>query len=142
MALTLIDITTSSFRTTRTADKQGEALLKVLGYKVNYLVARLAIARSLGLSAPPPPITTDEDDDGGRTIRGNQLFGEGSDLAAWIALLTQSSGRADMSRRDLQGLVAAHWRRGADLLTKDWEEAHGNLVRFVERIADFASLPR
>lgn len=142
MTLSLIEITTSSFRTTRTADKQGEALLKLLGYKVNYLVARLAIARSLGLSDLPFPVSDDEDEDAGRTIRGNQLFGEGPDLAAWVALLTQSAGQADMSRRDLQALVAAHWRRGAELLTRDWEEAQGSLTRFVERLADLASLPR
>ncbi len=141
MTLSLIEITTASFRTTRSADKQGEALLKLLGYKVNYLVARLAIARSLALSDSPTPLSAEEDEDAGRTIRGQQLFGDGPDLMAWIALITQRAGRADLTRRDLQALVAAHWRRGAQLLTHDWEEAQGSLSRFVERLSDLAALP-
>lgn len=141
MALSLIEITTASFRTTRAADRQGEALLKLLGYKVNYLVARLAIARSLALPDPPTELTEEEEEDAGRTIRGQQLFGEGPDLSAWVALLIQRTGRPDLSRRDVQKLVASHWRRGAELLTRDWDEAQGSLSRFVERLSDLAALP-
>jgi hypothetical protein len=77
----------------------------------------------------------------GRTIRGQHLFGEGPDLAAWVALLVQRAGRIDIGRRELQQLVAAHWRRGAELLAQDWEEVQGSLPRFVERLAELAALP-
>lgn len=140
MAVTLAELATMSFRTTRDADRQCEELLKRLGYKVNYLAARLAIARSLGL-VDPPNQSTDAEDDPGRTIRGQQLFGESADAAAWLALIVQRSGTAQIERKELQRLVAAHWRRGAELLTQDWQDAGGSLTRFVEGLADRAALP-
>lgn len=140
MPISPIEVSTAQFRTTRSADKQCEELLRRLGYKVHYLVARLALARSLGLTEPPSLISQD-DDDAGRTIRGQQLFGEGADLPAWVALLVQRAGNPDLTRRDLQVVVGAHWRRGAELLIKDWEEVQGSLPRFIEKLADVASLP-
>lgn len=141
MTLSLIELNGAHFHTTREADLQSDDLLRKLGYKVRYLVARLAIARSLSLSDPPAPVSVAQDDDSGRTIRGQQLFGEGADLAAWVSLITQRAGRPDLSRRELQDLVAAHWRRGIGLLTRDWEESEGTLSRFVERLVDAAGLP-
>lgn len=141
MTLSLIEVTTTQFRTTRAADQRCEELLKRLGYKVNYLAGRLAIARSLALAEPPPVVGSEDGEDMGRTIRGQHLFGDGADLAAWVALLIQRAGREDIGRRELQQLVAAHWRRGAELLAHDWEEVQGSLPRFVERLADLASLP-
>jgi hypothetical protein len=116
-------------------------LLKHLGYKVRYLAARLAIARSLGLPDAPAPITEEEGEDMCTPIRGQQLFGDGADLAAWVALLTQRVSQQDLNLRDLRASVAAHWRRGAVLLVRDWDEAQGALTRFVERLVDLASLP-
>jgi DNA sulfur modification protein DndE len=140
MALSLIEVSTAQFRTTRSADKQCEELLRRLGYKVHYLVARLALARSLAL-LEQPAFSADEEDDPGRTIRGQQLFGDGPDLSAWVALLVQRVGKPDITRRDVQAAVTAHWRRGADLLTKDWDEVQGSLPRFIEKLSDLASLP-
>src|ERR1700722_5796766 len=107
MALNLVEISTAGFHTTREADQQCEKLKNALGYKVNYLVARLAIARSLALAeAPPPELKNDDDeDDGGRTIRGHQLFGEGPEAAAWVSLLVQRAGNSKLTRRELQALV-------------------------------------
>jgi DNA sulfur modification protein DndE len=141
MTLSLIDVTTTSFRTTRSAEEACKDLLRHLGQKAHYVVARLAIARSLGLAEPLPASAEQEDEEGSRTIRGYILFGDGADLAAWMALLVQRAGYADLDRRSLQRLVAAHWRRGAELLVRDWEEAGGNLARFVERLSDLASMP-
>lgn len=139
MALGVIDIANTQYRTTRTADAQCAELLRKLGYKVRYLAARLAIARSLSLDSPLLT-TADDDDDAAIPIRGQQLFGDGSDPAAWLALITQRSNRPDLTKKDFQALVSAHWRRGADLLTHDWEEAEGNLGAFVSHLADLASL--
>jgi DNA sulfur modification protein DndE len=139
MTLGIMEITNAQYRTTRVADTQCSDLLRKLGYKVRYLAARLAIARSLSLEAPPEDIDTADEDAGG-SIRGQQLFGDGSDPAAWSALIAQRSGRSNLTRKEFQALVSAHWRRGADLLTRDWEEANGSLAAFVTRLADLASL--
>jgi hypothetical protein len=141
MVMSLAEVATTSFRTTLAADQRCGELLRRLGYKANYLPARLAIARSLALAEPPRPVNEDGEEALGRTIRGQHLFGEGADAAAWLALLVQRAGRAGIERRELQMLVAAHWHRGADLLIRDWEEAEGKLARFVERLAELAALP-
>ena len=140
MPLSLIEVSTAQFRTTRSADKQCEELLRRLGYKVHYLVARLALSRSLALPAEPAA-SPDDDDDPGRTIRGQQLFGDGPDLSAWVALIVQRIRKPEITRRELQAAVSAHWRRGADLLIKDWDEVQGSLPRFIEKLSDLASLP-
>jgi len=141
MALALSEFVGATYRTTRSADAKCAELLRHLGFKVRYLPARLAIARSISLSESPEILNTDDDDDEAASpIRGQQLFGEEGDAAAWLSLLVQSSGQVDLSKRDLQALTAAHWRRGADLLAKDWEEANGNLGAFVLRLADLANL--
>lgn len=140
MPLSIMDIANAQYRTTRAADAQCSELLKRLGYKVRYLAARLAIARSLSLESAPPEITAEEDDETATPIRGQQLFGDGADPAAWLALVAQRSGRSDLTRKDFQALVSAHWRRGADLLSRDWEEAQGSLSAFVMRLTDLASL--
>lgn len=141
MALSLIDVTTISFRTTRGAEQACESLLRHLGQKAHHNVARLAIGRSLGLADPLQVSAGQDDEEGSRTIRGHTLFGDGADLAAWVALLVQRAGYADLDRRGLQRLVAAHWRRGAELLARDWEEAGGSLARFVERLTELSSMP-
>ena len=140
MPLGIMDITNARYQTTRAADAQCSELLRRLGFKVRYLVARLAIARSLSQTDPPDPIAPDEDDEAAGAIQGRQLFGDGSDPAAWLALVTQRAGRPDLTRKEFQGIVSAHWRRGADLLTKDWGEVNGSLAAFVSRLADLASL--
>lgn len=140
MALTLLDVTNASYRTTRSADSQCADLLGRLGFKVRYLPARLAIARSLSLPTPPSPLSPDDEDESASPIRGQQLFGDGADPAAWLSLITQRAGSTELTRKELQALVAAHWRRGAELLTQDWEEAGGNFSGFVSRLAERASL--
>ncbi len=143
MTLNLVEVSTAGFHTTREADQLCERLKNALGYKVNYLVARLAIARSLALAEPPPAEfkSDDDDDDSGRTIRGHQLFGEGPEAAAWVSLLVQRAGNPKLTRRDLQALVLAHWKRGAQLLADDWEAMGHSLPRFVDRLAAAAGLP-
>ncbi|MGE3424881.1 MAG: DndE family protein [Dehalococcoidia bacterium] len=133
-------MTNAQYRTTRVADAQCAELLRRLGYKVRYLAARLAIARSLSLSEPPELLGEEDEEEAAVAIRGQQLFGDGGDPAAWLAFISQRSGKTGITRKDFQALVAAHWRRGAQLLTRDWEEANGSLAAFVTRLADLASL--
>jgi len=140
MSLNLFEVTNALYRTTRTADGQCAELLKRLGYKVRYLAARLALARSLSLPDTPDDVEAGEEE-AATPIRGHQLFGSGTDAAVWVALIVQRAGDADLAHKDFRRLVAAHWRRGAALLTKDWEESGENLGSFVMRLADLANLP-
>jgi DNA sulfur modification protein DndE len=142
MALNLLEVSTAGFHTSREADQQCDKLKNALGYKVNYLVARLAIARSLALpDAPSVDLKDADEEDSGRVIRGHQLFGEGPDAAAWVSLLVERANNPNLSRRDLQAIVLAHWKRGAQLLSEDWEAMGNSLPRFVERLAGAAGLP-
>ena len=122
-----------------TTDKCNDLLTK-LGFKVKYLPARLAIARSLSLSSPPPLLSEDDEDDSAGSMRGQQLFGDGSDPATWLALVTQHAQQHDITRKQFQSLIAAHWKRGADLLSNDWEHANGNFATFIAHLAELASL--
>jgi DNA sulfur modification protein DndE len=140
MVLGVTDISNSQYHTTRAADAQCAEVLQRLGYKHRYFAARLAIARSLGQTDQPGNAEREESDDDATPIRGVQLFGDGSSPLAWLALITQHCGRADLSRKDFQKLVSAHWRRGAELLSRDWDEANANLSAFVARLADLAQL--
>jgi len=141
MPLNVMDVINAQYRTTRIADAQCKELLRRLGYNVRYLAARLAIARSLSQPSSLELLGPNDEDELAGAIRGQQLFGDGGDPVAWLALITQRAFRRDINRKEFQSLVAAHWRRGADLLAKDWEEAEENLAAFVARLADLANLP-
>jgi DNA sulfur modification protein DndE len=139
MSLALNDLINSTYSTSRLADQKCNDLLRRLGYKSRNLTARLAIARSLSLPESPSLLSLTEEESAS-PLRGIQLFGSGADPGAWIALIIQRSGNAELSRRDFQALVSAHWKRGADLLADDWDEASGNLETFIVRLADIANL--
>jgi hypothetical protein len=138
MTLSLLDISQQSFPTTPDADGNCEKLRKALGFKYRYPAARLAIARSLALPDRSPVLP--EDIDGLlRPIPAQQLFGD--DLSAWISLLFQSAGRGDLNRDELRRLVAAHWHRGAELVSRDWDDCERDLGRFIEHLAQIGGLP-
>ena len=141
MPIDVTDVINAQYRTTKIADAQCADLLKRLGHKVRYLAARLAIAHSLSLPEVPEQIGDDDDQEMATSIRGQQLFGDGGDPKAWMALIVQRSGHANITRKEFQALVAAHWHRGASLLARDWEEADESLGAFVTRLADLANLP-
>jgi DNA sulfur modification protein DndE len=134
MTLSLLDIAKTSFRTGETADALGQKFMERLGARAKYMPARLALGRSLAVAGEPPPVTEDL----GNAIRGSILFGEGPDYPAWISLLTQHSGREDVTIKELQASVAAHWQRGLQLLEEDWAASDGDLNRFERRLADSA----
>ena len=138
MTIELSDLPTATFSTTRSADRLCSDLSQKVGWRHRYVAARLALTRSLSLSAPPPPLTEEDHEDMATAIRGMQLFGEGIDLSTWFALIVQRSGHSIMSRRSFRALVAAHWKRGAELLVNDWEYSNGSMMHFVARLAELA----
>lgn len=139
MGIKLTDLPTATFHTTRVADEVCHALTKSLGWRHRYMAARLAIARSLSLPTSPPLLTEEERDDMATSLRGAQLFGEGGAQTSWLALITQRAGDSALSKRSFQALVAAHWKRGAELLERDWEHSERDMARFVARLAELAS---
>ena len=141
MAIEVADLSKTTFRTTRVADDICSDLTGKLYWRHRYVAARLAIARSLSLPTPPPPLTVVETEDMATALRGMQLFGEGIDSAAWLSLIFQRCGDRALSKRAFQALVSAHWKRGAELLNKDWEHAGRDMARFVARLAELANFP-
>ncbi|MCY4458998.1 MAG: type IV secretion system DNA-binding domain-containing protein [Albidovulum sp.] len=136
--LEVSDLQTAKFRSTKAADNECAELTRTIGWPHRYIAARLAIARSLSL--PAPPLVEFGGVDMATTIRGIQLFGEGENLAAWLALIVQRSDRRNMSKGEFQALVSAHWTRGAELLAADWKNAGSDMARFVARLAELANL--
>lgn len=141
MGIKIAELPTATFRTTREADEICNGLTAKLGWRHRYVAARLAIARSLSLPSLPPPLTDEEGDDMATALRGMQLFGEGNAQSAWLALITQRAGEAEMSKRAFQALVTVHWKRGAELLQHDWEHSGQDMARFVAKLAELASFP-
>ena len=139
MVVAIPDLATSTFRTTRTADDICADLTAKLGWKHRYVAARLAVGRSLSLSEQPPELTDEDSDDMAIPLRGMQLFGEDAQAGAWLALITEHSGEAELTKRALQALVARHWHRGAHLIGQDWDDGDRRMEGFVARLAELAS---
>lgn len=74
----------------------------------------------------------------GRTIKGETLFGDA--LGVWLALVVEHNGKDGASARDIQGLVAAHWARGLEILQRDWEACGEDRDRFLRHLAEGAGL--
>lgn len=139
MGLGVTELSTSTFWTTRAADKICRKLTERLGWKHRYVAARIAIARSLSLQDRPGELRDNEADDKATPLRGMQLFGEGAEGAAWLALITQHCGDPAMTKQTFQGWVTRHWTRGAQLLDQDWIAAGETMEGFVSRLAEHAS---
>ena len=139
MIVSVSDIATSTFRTTRSTDDICSNLTAKLGWKHRYVAARLSIGRSLSLPEQPPDLTDNESEDMAIPLRGMQLFGEGAQAAAWLALITTHSCEPEMTKKILQGLVTRHWRRGAILLEQDWKDCDESLEGFISHLAELAS---
>lgn len=132
MALSLVDLVRTEFRTSRAADEMNSRLQGLLGLAHRYGPARLAIGRSLGQQSRP--ILELNTLGFGKPIKGEHLFGQGGELSTWITLLVQHRGAADLTRRDLQAEVAAHWHRGLYLLWDDWRTSAADFDAFVSRL--------
>lgn len=127
-------IVTAGFRTTSAGDEVAQRLKDALGFGAFNIPARLAIARSLAIEESPPPALGEV----GRAIKGDTLFGTGSDLGSWVSLLTEHAGRPPESLKEFQAWVAAHWTRGLSLLALTLEEASGDSSEFWRVIASSA----
>lgn len=137
MNVTLLEFSRSDFRTSRAADELNARFQTLLGLPHRYGPARLALGRSLGLASQPEIELNSLGF--GRAIKGEQLFGQGVDLASWFTLLVEHSDRTDLARKDLQAGVAAHWHRGLYLLWEDWKTSAADFDGFIERLAHHAS---
>lgn len=132
MAVSLVDLVRTEFRTTRAADEMNSRMQALLGLPHRYGPARLAIGRSLG--QPSRPGLELNSLGLGKGIKGEHLFGQGGELATWITLLVQHTGEEGLSRRQLQTEVASHWHRGMYLLWDDWRASANDFDAFVSRL--------
>ena len=136
MSSTIVDLTRGDFRTSRAADELNGRFQSLLGLPHRYGPARLALGRSLALASQP---TLQLNTLGsGRPIKGEQLFGQGGELATWITLFLEHSAPRLVDKRELQALVAAHWHRGIYLLWEDWKTSGGDFDAFFARLVSHA----
>ncbi len=139
MSISLVEAAGANFRTDETGDTLNTAFMGRLGMRKRYLPARLAISRSLAV--PSPPTGLDEGHDPGKVIKGDTLFGTGTALSVWLSLIVERSEEKDVDTKRLIALVGAHWKRGLQLLDKEWEQADGNVAQFIKRLVEVAELP-
>lgn len=139
MSISLVEVAGANFRTDEQSDTLNTAFMGRLGMRKRYLPARLAISRSLAISALPE--LGDDELDPGKSIKGDTLFGTGTALSVWLALIVERAGEPHLDTRRLIALVAAHWRRGLALLDKEWEQAGQDVAKFVRRLVEVAELP-
>lgn len=139
MTISLVEVAGANFRTDEESDTLNTAFMGRLGMRKRYLPARLAISRSLAVPAPPQPLSDDADP--GKAIKGDTLFGTGTTLSVWLALIAERSGEGNLDVRTLTSLVGAHWRRGIHLLDKEWEQSDQDVAKFVKRLVEVAGLP-
>lgn len=140
MSISLVEVAGANFRTDYESDKLNTDFMGRLGMRKRYLPARLAIARSLAMGAP---VELPADDlEPGKVIKGDTLFGTGTALSVWLALIVERAGEANLDTKRLVTLVGAHWRRGLVKLDEEWEQAGGVLPQFVRRLVEIAELPK
>lgn len=139
MSISLVEVAGANFRTDYDSDKLNTDFMGRLGMRKRYLPARLAISRSLAMSAP---ISLSADElEPGKVIKGDTLFGTGTALSVWLALIVERAGEPDVDIKRLVTLVGAHWRRGLAKLDDEWEQAGADLGQFIRRLVDVAELP-
>lgn len=140
MTLSLIDMIRADFRTAKPADELNSRFQRLLGLPHRYGPARLAIGRSLGMAGTPKIETSFTGM--GKPIKGENLFGSGTDLATWVSLVVEHSGEQDLDRQRLQYLVAAHWNRGVYTLWDDWKTSLNDFDQFVGRLVSLVETRR
>lgn len=139
MSISLVEVAGANFRTDERSDALNTAFMGRLGMRKRYLPARLAISRSLSVSTQPD--MDGEELEPGKAIKGDTLFGTGTALSVWVALIVERAGEKDVDVRRLVALVGAHWRRGLALLDKEWNHAGQDVAKFVKRLVEVAELP-
>lgn len=99
MTISLVEVAGANFRTDEESDTLNTAFMGRLGMRKRYLPARLAISRSLAVTAPPQPLSDEADP--GKAIKGDTLFGTGTTLSVWLALIAERSGEGNLDVRNL-----------------------------------------
>lgn len=140
MSISLVEVAGANFRTDYDSDKLNTDFMGRLGMRKRYLPARLAISRSLAISAPVS-LPTDQLEPG-KVIKGDTLFGTGTELSVWLALIVERAGEPDLDIKRLISLVGAHWRRGLARLNEEWDQAGADVAQFVRRLVEVAELPQ
>ncbi|MER8442114.1 hypothetical protein NKH52_02730 [Mesorhizobium sp. M1066] len=140
MSATMVEFTRGDFRTSRYADELNSRFQGFLGLPHRYGPARLALGRSL--SIPQLPSFELGSMGYGKPIKGEQLFGQGIELATWITLISEHDARSGeaMTRKRMQSLAASHWQRGITLLWEDWRASTWDFDTFVGRLVGMARL--
>lgn len=128
------------FRTDAESDKINTKFKGLLGLSRRYMPAKLAIARSLAISAPPDIGL--EGREKGKEIRGDTLFSASEgELETWLALLVEHADEPKMDTKRLLALVDGHWRRGLTVLDGEWKLANGDIADFFHRLIKITGLP-
>lgn len=138
MSISLVEVAGANFRTDYESDKLNTDFMGRLGMRKRYLPARLAISRSLAMSAPVELLGDELEP--GKVIKGDTLFGTGTALSVWLSLIIERTGEPDLDAKRLIALVGAHWRRGLAKLDDDWKQAEGDVAQFVRRLVEAADL--
>ena len=139
MEFSLVDVARANFRTDKISDELNSKFMDRLGMRQRYQPARLAIACSLSDSKKPN--TNHLDSESGMVIKGDTLFGTGTELSIWLSMIVQHDGRSDMDTRRLISLVGGHWKRGLGMLDKKWNESGEDVNHFIHNLTVFAELP-
>ena len=139
MSISLVEVAGANFRTDYESDKLNTDFMGRLGMRKRYLPARLAISRSLAISAPLELLVDELEP--GKVIKGDTLFGTGTVLSVWLSLIVERAGEPNLDTKRLVALVAAHWRRGLVKLDEEWEQAGADMAQFVRRLVEVAELP-
>ena len=138
MTLSLAEIAGAGFSVDDDSDALNDDFMHRLGMQNRFMPARLAIARSLAVPTRPDSAPASQHP---RIIRGHALFGNGTGLPGWTALIVEHAQPDQLSStKDFSDQVAGHWRRGLALLDEEWRRADGDLTEFVRRVADVAGL--
>ena len=137
--LSLVDFAGANFRTDKTSDELNTRFMQRLGMRQRYQPARLAIACSLSSSARPTELVSE--DERGKIIKGDALFGTGIEMSVWLTMIMQHQGSDDIDIKQIVTLVGIHWRKGLDMLEKEWKEAEESSPQFVKRLVTAADLP-
>lgn len=139
MSISLVEVAGASFLTDEKSDSLNFEFMKRLGMSNRFLPARLAIARSLSLEAAPP--LNVKGCRKGKVIKGDALFGTGTDLLVWLSLIVEHTEEKDIDTKRLVALVGAHWKRGLKDLDKEWGLANEDVAQFVKCLVKDVELP-
>ena len=139
MSINLIEIVRARFQTDEESDSLNSRFRTRLGLGDRYLPARLAIAKSLAIPEQLPVLSSSQQ---GKVIKGDVLFGkEPADLGCWLSLFVEHYEQDIQDIKTLQQQVSGHWRRGIQLLDKEWENSGRDRAKFIQQLVAASRLP-